>query len=140
MKLLFDDLAPLYKDIPGGYTRIMPLGNRKGDGADMVLMEMTKKTVKEEDLSVVPGKKAPKAKKTKTKTKTDPQTAKKTKDKKKEEQGEESKKTQIAAPDITMAEKDEHFVEDVRKEKAKREQKKMSQKGIFKRFRRKSIG
>ncbi|MGB2630703.1 MAG: 50S ribosomal protein L17, partial [Candidatus Omnitrophota bacterium] len=30
VKILFDELGPLYKDIPGGYTRIIPFGTRKG--------------------------------------------------------------------------------------------------------------
>lgn len=36
---LFDDLAPRFVDRPGGYTRIVKLGHRKGDGAFLSLME-----------------------------------------------------------------------------------------------------
>ena len=37
---LFEEIAPKYVDRKGGYTRIIKLGQRKGDGAEEVLLEL----------------------------------------------------------------------------------------------------
>ncbi len=125
---LFDDLAPLYKDVPGGYTRIMAMGNRRGDGANLVVIELTKRTVSDDDLLGVPEKKeALKKKKSKESSKPG----------KVEDAG--SKEVHHAAPAVDIEKKEERTVEEVKKEKAKTEQKKITQHGFFKRFRRKSI-
>jgi len=37
---LFDDIGPRFAQRPGGYTRILKIGTRKGDAADISLVEL----------------------------------------------------------------------------------------------------
>ncbi|GGB07701.1 50S ribosomal protein L17 [Macrococcus hajekii] len=37
---LFNEVAPRYNERQGGYTRIMKVGPRRGDGSEMVIIEL----------------------------------------------------------------------------------------------------
>ena len=76
---LFTELGPRMKDRKGGYTRILKIGFRQGDAADMVILELVdyklpteeskEKAAKKADASEKPAKK-PAAKKASAKGKT----------------------------------------------------------------------
>ncbi len=40
VRKLFDDIGPRYANRPGGYTRMLRMGLREGDAAEMVLLEL----------------------------------------------------------------------------------------------------
>jgi len=40
VKKLFDDIGPRFAERPGGYSRIVKLGKRAGDGASMAMLEL----------------------------------------------------------------------------------------------------
>lgn len=42
-KRLFTEVAPRFAQTPGGYTRLVKIGQRHGDGAEMAVLELVEK-------------------------------------------------------------------------------------------------
>jgi large subunit ribosomal protein L17 len=56
-KKLFDELAPRFKEKQGGYTRIVKIGRRVGDNADMAILEWSLPQASAESSKKKPAKK-----------------------------------------------------------------------------------
>ena len=66
---LFKDIAPKVAARPGGYTRVVKLGRRLGDGAELAVLELVDFNVGQEKAAAKTAKKSPSRKKTASKTK-----------------------------------------------------------------------
>jgi len=113
---LFKEISPLFKSKTSGFTRIIPLGFRRGDGASLCILELTERKIVEK----LPKKKKEKAEKV---------TEKGPEPEKKEEQ---KKEPHVHEPKIKTIPKAKSTLEDEKRaEKAKSEDKKASQQRGF---------
>ena len=56
---LFDEIAPQFADRAGGYTRVMKLGQRRGDGAALARLELLTQVAVAEETEPAKSKKSP---------------------------------------------------------------------------------
>jgi len=75
---VFDDLADRYRERAGGYTRVLKLGNRRGDAAAISIVELVGAGADEENAKKTSKKKAAASKATPAKKATKKKAAKKT--------------------------------------------------------------
>ena len=115
---LFKVIGPLFSKRTSGFTRIIPIGFRRGDGADMVILELTERTITE---------KLPKKKKAKAEEKIveDAKGDKAVETKHKED----IKKEELRAKPVSKSKPT--LAEEKRTERAKSEDKKIANKPNF---------
>jgi large subunit ribosomal protein L17 len=80
---LFTVIAPRMKDRPGGYTRVIKLGQRYGDASEMVILELVDYVLKTSETEGKKAKKAEKAAKKKAVAEEKKEASKEKKDSKK---------------------------------------------------------
>jgi len=56
VRRLFEEIAPRFTARPGGYTRVMRLGRRRGDGAELAIIEFVDYELAEHEEGGAPGK------------------------------------------------------------------------------------
>jgi len=96
---LFSEIAAKVAARPGGYTRVVKLGQRQGDGAEVSVLELVDYNTGQEKAAAKPKAKAAMAGRKRGPKKGKPETSKKTKEKTvKETAGETEEKEQSSEP------------------------------------------
>lgn len=120
---LFKEIAPLFKDRSSGYTRIIPTGFRRGDGANMCILELTERKIVE---------KLPKKSKAKAAKAEEAKQAGDIKHEEKPKAGDEVKEVKHKEPKAKTISKSKPTLDEERnREKAKSEDRKLADKKGF---------
>ena len=56
VRILFEEIAPKYMDRNGGYTRLIRLGQRQGDGAEMCILQWVEESQSQKTKKKAPAK------------------------------------------------------------------------------------
>lgn len=93
--VLFDEVGPEASDRPGGYTRVLKLGHRSGDSAEIAVMELVDYNDVKPETSKETRKKTRRAGRSKKSTETEKAEEKKSVDKEKKEASAEAEKSTV---------------------------------------------